>query len=470
MKLKRLCLTLAAVLLLNLCTVAAADTDYSEDPLLSRIQGSGVLTNDMLLAKSDNPKHYSDFTPRELKPGEVLRYGIDVSVHQGTIDWSAVSRAGVEFAFIRGGYRGWGTGQIIADSKMIENIKNAQANGIKVGVYIYSQATTVAEAQEEANYLISRLGGYNIELPLVIDFEYADQYNKQAEKWEKVGRLYNANLSRQAATDVINAFCRTAEAAGYYSAVYTGRYILRDDLYSDQISCPIWLANYTSNQSSSGLYAYSGAHTFWQCSGAGEVDGISTDVDLNFWYDDGYYDNMPFTDVHTSYWSYSDILNAYQKGIVNGMTATSYSPKSTTTRAQMVTMIYRAIGSPAVSGTSSFTDISRVTSWAGNAIAWAEASGVIQGYGDGRFGPDDPVTREDLVLMLHRTTGCPQDYRSLTGFSDISSIRSYAFEAVSWAASNGILLGDNGKIKPLDYATREQIAAFMNRYMTYAGL
>ena len=99
------------------------------------------------------------------------RFGIDVSSHQGDIDWDAVAADGVEFAFIRAVYRGYGTGKLVIDEKCIQNIEGAQNVGIDVGVYVFSQAISQAEVLEEASTVLNLLEGYDIQLPIVFDVE-----------------------------------------------------------------------------------------------------------------------------------------------------------------------------------------------------------------------------------------------------------------------------------------------------------
>ena len=201
--------------------------------------------------------------------------GIDVSKYQGDIDWEKAKAAGVEFAFIRVGYRGYGaSGNFGADTYYDHNMQGAIAAGIPVGVYFFSQATTQEEAIEEANYILERIGNYNISMPLVMDFEYASASGGQT------GRLYDAKLSQQDATNVCLAFCDTIKASGYTPMVYANLTMLEKGLYADQIQAnyDIWLANYTNETSYTGLYS------FWQYTSKGTVDGINGSVDCNFWY------------------------------------------------------------------------------------------------------------------------------------------------------------------------------------------
>lgn len=200
--------------------------------------------------------------------------GIDVSKWQGNIDWASVKKSGVEFAIIRVAYRGAEDGQLYEDPMFRTNIEGALAAGIKVGVYIFSQAINNDEAYLEARYIMDLISGYNITLPVVMDFEYRSGENK--------GRLYNAQLSVDAATDVCNAFCGTVKAAGYTPMVYMNKNMLEHAVNAGAISnnYDIWLANWTSQTE------YQGAYTFWQYSSQGLIEGIWGYVDCDFWYTD----------------------------------------------------------------------------------------------------------------------------------------------------------------------------------------
>lgn len=199
-----------------------------------------------------------------------IRNGIDVSYYQGDIDWEAVKQSGVEFVFIRVGYRGYGTGALREDPKADEYLKGATAAGLRVGVYIFSQAITQEEAKEEAAFIISRISGYNITMPIVMDFEYVSGAS---------GRLEEANLTREEATAVVNAFGEYAVKAGYVPMIYANKNMLENSLNAGGIPYKIWLANYTTKTE------YAGNYEFWQYSSTGRVNGISGSVDCDFWYD-----------------------------------------------------------------------------------------------------------------------------------------------------------------------------------------
>ncbi len=202
-------------------------------------------------------------------------HGIDVSKYQKDIDWQTVAKAGVDYAIIRVGYRGYGkTGGMGADNYFEQNVKGALEAGIDVGVYFFSQATTKKEAIEEAEYTLNKIKGYDIKLPVVMDFEYASVNGKEG------GRLYDANLSKKEATDVCLAFCETVEKAGYEPMVYANSSMLKNKVNASDISnkYKIWLANYTT------MTAYTGEYDFWQYTSKGTVNGIIGNVDCNFWY------------------------------------------------------------------------------------------------------------------------------------------------------------------------------------------
>ena len=121
--------------------------------------------------------------------------GIDVSYYQGSIDWNAVKNSGIDFVFVRVGYRGYSNGALKEDPNAAANINGALTAGLKVGVYMFSQAVNADEAAEEARFALSKMSGYNITMPVVMDFEFISGGR---------GRLYQAGLSKDAATTVVN--------------------------------------------------------------------------------------------------------------------------------------------------------------------------------------------------------------------------------------------------------------------------
>lgn len=200
--------------------------------------------------------------------------GIDVSAYQTDIDWTAVRSAGIEFAFVRVGYRAYGAGTLWADTYFDKNMDGAAAAGVHTGIYIFSQATTQDEAIEEAQYILDRIGTHVVDMPIVLDFEFA------SDSKGTTGRLKSANLSKTDATNVCLAFCQTIQNAGYTPMIYANMDMLNNHLNADTLaaSYPIWLANYTTNT------PYIGQFSYWQYASNGSVPGITGNVDMDFYY------------------------------------------------------------------------------------------------------------------------------------------------------------------------------------------
>ena len=194
--------------------------------------------------------------------------GIDVSSHQGEIDWKKVAAAGVDFAIIRAGYRGYTVGNIMADPYFQYNIENATAAGLDVGVYFFSQAVNEAEAREEAYQTLEWIRGYDVTYPVVFDWEYVN---------DSSSRTYN--MSNQAIIDCTKAFCEVVEAAGYQAMTYGNPNMVSKGYDLSQLQdYPFWLAHYTYNWTPTSFQYY---YDMWQYSSNGSVDGIEGRVDLN---------------------------------------------------------------------------------------------------------------------------------------------------------------------------------------------
>ena len=202
-----------------------------------------------------------------LVDGQIISHkGIDVSKHQGAIDWNLVAQDGVEFAFSRVDFRGYGSeGKMVEEEYFVKNIEGALAAGIKVGVYFYSQAITEAEAQEEAEFVIERIRPYEIACPVVFDVERVSGAQ---------GRMNDISVEERTALAVL--FCQTIEQAGYKPMIYhnTEMGALMLDLTQLE-GYDKWYASYSDQI----FYPY--AYKIWQYSDKGSVQGINTDVDLN---------------------------------------------------------------------------------------------------------------------------------------------------------------------------------------------
>lgn len=211
--------------------------------------------------------HNSKFKNKELV------YGMDVSQHNGKINFKKAKRDGIEFVFIRVGYTGYtkSSFSLNLDKKYKTYIKDATKAGLKVGVYWYSQSTKVSEAKKEAKALLKAIKGYSITMPVVFDYEFADT---------KKGRLDSAKLSKTNMTANALAFLNTVSNAGYDACIYASENFLGEHIYANQISSSfkVWLANYSSKTN------YNGDYEFWQHTAKGRVSGMRGNVDINFWY------------------------------------------------------------------------------------------------------------------------------------------------------------------------------------------
>lgn len=197
--------------------------------------------------------------------------GIDVSVYQGTIDWTKVSESGIDFAMIRAGYRGYGDkGSLVEDTMFAKNALGAKINKIDIGVYFYSQAINIEEAKEEAKFVVSLIKKYGIDVkyPIAIDTELSPMGTGRAD-----------NISKEKRTEVVKAFCETIKQLGYKPMIYANKYWLYDNLNVQQISqYDIWLAHYIESTD----YKY--RYMMWQYTNTGKVDGITGNVDKNYCY------------------------------------------------------------------------------------------------------------------------------------------------------------------------------------------
>ena len=178
---------------------------------------------------------------------------------------------------------------------------------------------------------------------------------------------------------------------------------------------------------------------------------------------------LPFADVSGSDWFYNDVRYVYEKGIMDGTGIDRFSPNAPLTRAMIVTILYRMAGSPSVSGSSDFTDVT-AGKWFAKAVAWAAANGIVNGYGSGLFGPNDPVTREQLAAILYRyavyggMTAVTLE-ENLGSFADTAQLSAYAIQAMNWAVGQGLINGSGSNLVPKAQATRAQVAAIIHRYL-----
>ena len=196
--------------------------------------------------------------------------GVDVSVHQDNIDWAKVKESGIDFAMVRLGYRGYGTGEAQLDENYAENIQGARDAGLDAGVYFFSQAITAEEAVEEANLVIESLDGLDVNYPVVYDWEII--YDDTAR---------TDNISVDVLTDCCVAFCETIKNAGYTPMIYQNKRTSIFKLDLNRLNdYDFWLAEYNTEPT----YYYD--FDMWQYTSTGRVPGIEGDVDLNISFKD----------------------------------------------------------------------------------------------------------------------------------------------------------------------------------------
>lgn len=195
--------------------------------------------------------------------------GVDVSSHQKEIDWARVAAAGIQFAMIRVGYRGYSVGSINKDAYFEQNIRGALDNGLEVGVYFFSQATSVEEAEEEALQTLAWIEGYDITYPVVFDWEQVDQDSSRTK-----------DADGKTTTECAQTFCSLVEEAGYTAMTYgSPSKIYAGGLQLEELTqYPFWLAHYTRDWTPSSFRYH---YHMWQYSSSGEVDGIEGRVDLD---------------------------------------------------------------------------------------------------------------------------------------------------------------------------------------------
>ncbi|MDO5402781.1 MAG: glycoside hydrolase family 25 protein [Eubacteriales bacterium] len=245
--------------------------DYYPDNIVYVDNGRYIFAEILGNLKKNNFKkeNFSKDSRGELTYSEngtvVSHKGIDVSQFQGDIDFSRVKASGVEYAIIRCGYRGYGSGTLQEDPEFKDNIEGALTNDIEVGVYFFTQAVTKEEAVEEADYVIDKIKPYNVTYPVVLDVEeiLGDTYRQQ-------------QLNKEQLTEVIAAFCERVKEKGYTPMIYGNlKYLIGKVDLTRLESYDKWFAYYDDE-----LY-YPYEISMWQYSDSGSVDGISGNVDLN---------------------------------------------------------------------------------------------------------------------------------------------------------------------------------------------
>lgn len=201
-------------------------------------------------------------------------HGIDVSEYQNDIKWKKVKSGEADFVFVRAGYRSSGTGELNEDADFRKNIKKANRAGLMCGAYFFSQALNEEEAVEEAEYLLDLVRRYDVKMPLVIDYELIE--GGRLQNAVEAGEMPAASMYH----DVVTAFCRRVQTAGYESAVYANYDMLTNYMDSTVLAdeAVIWAAQYGGTCDVAGDYRY------WQCAEDASLSGIKGPVDHDIWY------------------------------------------------------------------------------------------------------------------------------------------------------------------------------------------
>ena len=193
--------------------------------------------------------------------------GIDVSKYNKEIDWAKVKASGIEFAIIRAGYRGSGSGVLVEDPYFRQNLAGAKAAGVKIGVYFFTQAVNEAEAAEEAEAVASLVNASDLALPVFLDVESSGNVNG--------GRADGLDVATR--TAVVKSFCETAQSLGYRAGVYANKTWMTGKLNMEELApYEKWLAQYRTSGPT-----YKGDYSIWQYTSNGSVDGIQGRVDLD---------------------------------------------------------------------------------------------------------------------------------------------------------------------------------------------
>ncbi len=181
-------------------------------------------------------------------------------------------------------------------------------------------------------------------------------------------------------------------------------------------------------------------------------------------YDEPTANIVQYTDIKTDDWYYNDVKKAIEIGLFNGVSQTLFSPDEGMTRGMLVTVLYRYDGEKGAVGKTAFADCLD-NEWYSEAVYWASENNIVSGYGNGMFGTEDLITRQQLVTILYRYAG-EKTETDLSGFADAEEIEDWAKDAIMWAVETGIVLGsDDNMLNPNGYATRAETAAIFIRYI-----
>lgn len=386
-------------------------------------------------------------------------YGIDVSAHNGILDFMKIKESGKDFVIIRAGFSG------TKDTYFEQNYIAAKAAGMNVGVYIYSYAQNVAEAEEDARDVLSWIKGKQLEYPVFYDIE--------DEKWQ-------GGLSTALRTQMCIAFINIMKENGYLAGVYANQNWFDNYLDKSLLSgSELWLAKWTPSGNDS--ITIPSEYRMWQYSSKGTLPEHSCNFDLDVSYfnypqymkENGlngfslYDPDLPFTDVKMTVWYYDSVKYCYDNELFMGTSPTTFSPEMQMTRGMFVTVLGRLCRADVTGYTTSpFLDVN-MNEYYGPYIEWAREKGIVSGMSPKMFEPDSPITREQMCRMIcgyadamGMTLGDGASYE----FTDEDEIADWAHESVLRLASAGIITGmGNGIFSPRSNTTRAQCSTILKR-------
>ncbi len=201
----------------------------------------------------------------------------------------------------------------------------------------------------------------------------------------------------------------------------------------------------------------SGAYAFTMPGGKVSINAVFQPIEASW--------SNPFTDVSTGAWYYDTVKFVSENGLMNGVGNSLFAPEANLSRGMLAQIFYNKEGQPAVAYNGAFMDV-KPEAWCFNAVSWASEKGIVDGYGNGLFGPDDNITREQLAVMLWRYAGKPVPPNLLLNFTDANLVSDYAMDAMRWAVDKGIINGKgNGILDPRGYAARAEAAQMLKNYL-----
>ena len=249
------------------------ESQLKENPIVAEEETEA--TQETTIPPEANPFNQYDFQYNKQNYLYCLKQesyvGVDVSAFQHDIDWNQVKASGVDFAMLRLGYRGWGAkGTLVEDEYIQQNLAGTAASGIPIGAYFFSQATTLDEVHEEIEFMLEILGDYQLDYPIVLDWEVANPTE---------GRV--RNVTRRELTDMLRYFCDEMSARGFDPMVYFNWTQASRMIYLSELEdYPFWLALYQDRMT------FPFRVEMWQYTSEGKVPGIEGDVDINVYIPD----------------------------------------------------------------------------------------------------------------------------------------------------------------------------------------